>query len=69
MIGELTNPLPIRPGGLMRCCTGTYAEIAPPARMTSEGDMLACSYCAHSMIVKDGAWEWNDPHKGLGEPT
>jgi hypothetical protein len=53
------EPLPIRMGGLMRCCTGTYEEQAPPASESKDGDVLPCRYCKSSMILRNGAWEWN----------
>lgn len=52
-----TNERPIRPGGLMRCCTGTYVETTDPTKV---GDVLPCKYCSSSMVVaRDGVWEWN----------
>lgn len=48
--------LPVRIGGLMRCCTGTLAEYGGPE---DEGTVLPCKWCSSSMIVRDGAWEWN----------
>lgn len=50
--------LPIRPGGLMRCCTGTWAEYTGPE---DEGTVLPCQWCSSSMIVRGDAWEWNYP--------
>lgn len=52
------DPLPIRIGGLYRCCIRTYQELAPSANETSEGDTLSCSYCDDAMIVRDGEWQW-----------
>lgn len=51
-------PLPLRIGGVMRCCVATLDAIGPPASMTKEGDTLSCSYCSSGLIVRGGAWEW-----------
>jgi hypothetical protein len=51
--------LPIHMGGLFRCCLVTWDESAPPASQTREGDVLPCSYCSASMIVRGGVWRWN----------
>jgi hypothetical protein len=56
--------LPIRIGGLMRCCIQSYENAAPTAENTAEGDVLACAWCSSSMVVRDGAWEWNHPRRG-----
>lgn len=53
------TPLPIRIGGLMRCCIQTYDTIAPSAEMTKNGDTLQCNWCSSRMIVRDEAWEWD----------
>lgn len=59
----------IRPGGLMRCCTGTIEDLYPdgPALVAAEGQTLQCKYApgdpSHRMIFRDGAWEW-DMYKG-----
>lgn len=58
---EPLEPLPLKIGGLLRCCVETWREIAPDAIDTSEGDTLACSYCTGSMIVRGGYWVWNRP--------
>lgn len=56
--GEMpTNQRSIRGGGLMRCCTGTYAENTDPSKV---GDNLPCRWCSSSMrVAPDGVWEWN----------
>lgn len=52
-----TNQRPIRPGGLFRCCTGTYGETDEPSKV---GDVLKCRHCSSSMrVAADGIWEWN----------
>ena len=54
----------LRPGGLMRCCTQTLADVMEVAtEQPKEGDVLRCNYCKRdNMIFRDGAWEWNRPH-------
>jgi hypothetical protein len=53
-------PLPIRQGGLMRCCIETWQTMAPMSADTREGDTLSCRYCElGDMIVKDGVWQWD----------
>ena len=49
--------LPVRIGGLMRCCIATLNGAAFASE--KEGDVLPCKYCKSSMRVKGGAWEWN----------
>lgn len=57
------DPLPIRQGGLFRCCIETWRTDAPPASLTQEGDLLDCAHCRIGyMIVRDGAWEWDNPN-------
>lgn len=54
--------LPLRQGGVMRCCIATLAEyegIDGAGVEQSEGTVLPCKYCKSSLIVRDGAWEWN----------
>lgn len=48
--------IPVRIGGLMRCCTGTLDEYNGPEE---EGASLKCKWCSCWMIVKDGAWQWD----------
>lgn len=48
--------LPIRHGGLMRCCIETWAKYTG---QEDEGTVLPCQWCSSSMIVKDGVWKWN----------
>lgn len=43
----------------MRCCIETWETIAPRAAWTKEGDTLDCSYCDNGMVVRDGAWHYN----------
>lgn len=57
--------IPIRPGGLMRCCTNTIAEHDGPE---DEGTVLPCKRCPETMVVRDGAWEWNQVDDGGSEP-
>jgi hypothetical protein len=54
------HPLPIKIGGLFRCCLATYDQLAPVASATKEGDTLTCSYCDDGrMVVRNGVWEWD----------
>ncbi len=48
--------LPLRIGGVMRCCLETLETTAVEEK---EGDILPCKYCKSSLRVRDGAWEWN----------
>ena len=48
--------LPVRTGGLMRCCAGTLEEYEGPEE---EGTVARCKWCSSSMVVRDGAWQWN----------
>jgi hypothetical protein len=59
--GHDDSRLSIRIGGLMRCCVGTWQEYDGPE---DEGTVLPCLYCSSSMIVREGAWEWNHPRSG-----
>jgi hypothetical protein len=50
--------LPLRIGGVMRCCI----ETLDTALVTEvEGEILSCKYCDSSLRIRDGAWEWNQP--------
>lgn len=54
--------LGLRIGGVMRCCIATLADyegIDGEGVEMSEGTVLPCKYCKSSLIVRDGAWEWN----------
>lgn len=52
------NERSLRPGGLMRCCTGTKVMNRDPSRV---GDILPCQHCKNAMIVApDGVIEWNE---------
>jgi hypothetical protein len=48
--------LPLRIGGVMRCCIETL-NTTPVTE--NEGDILPCKWCSSSLRVRDGAWEWN----------
>lgn len=50
--------LPLRIGGVMRCCIQTLNDT--PLRSENEGEILKCVYCSNSLRVRAGAWEWND---------
>ena len=50
--------LPLRIGGVMRCCVQVLNEHGPSASNSAEGDTLTCPYCGGGLIVRDGAWEW-----------
>jgi hypothetical protein len=57
--GEQGSPvwrLPIRHGGLMRCCLLTLDTYEGPE---TEGAVLRCKSCSDSMIVMNGCWIWN----------
>lgn len=62
---QMKTKLPIRIGGLMRCCLETY--YTAKLKTEKEGAVLHCKYCANSMRVSDGAWEWA-PDIQLGVP-
>lgn len=51
--------LPLRIGGVMRCCVETL-NTTPV--IESEGDVLPCRYCSSRLRVRDGAWEWDDEY-------
>jgi len=48
--------LPLRIGGVMRCCLETL-NTTPV--IENEGDVLPCRYCKSQLRVRDGAWEWD----------
>ena len=52
--------LPLRIGGVMRCCLVTLNESLVTEH---EGDLLPCRYCKSRLRVRDGAWEWDDSKK------
>jgi hypothetical protein len=59
----------LRPGGLMRCCTETVADLyrdgqdTPSEFHAIEGSVLQCKYApenpSHGMRFRNGAWEWD----------
>lgn len=66
-----------RPGGLMRCCTLTLANLyepdqpGEPETAVYEGARLPCNYCSSKMVFKAGAWEWDKsraPIHGNSQP-
>jgi len=52
----MKTKLHIRIGGVMRCCLATLQQADVEDK---EGEVLPCKYCHSSLIVRDGAWEWN----------
>jgi len=48
--------LPLRIGGVMRCCIETL-NTTPVSE--NDGDVLPCRYCKSQLRVRDGAWEWD----------
>ena len=48
--------LPLRIGGVMRCCIETLDTT--PMTTEDEGTVLPCRWCKSSLRVRDGAWEW-----------
>ena len=50
---------PLRIGGVMRCCSETLFRYQDDNGIEEEGTVLPCKWCKSSLIVKDGAWEWN----------
>jgi hypothetical protein len=51
--------LPLRIGGVMRCCVETL-NTTPVVE--NEGDVLPCRYCSSRLRVRDEAWEWDDEY-------
>ena len=54
--------LPLRIGGVLRCCVATLSEyegIDGEGVEQREGTVLPCKYCSSSLIVRDGKWEGN----------
>ena len=52
--------LPLRGGGVMRCCGESLdAYESNPNCIQSEGTKIDCLYCPSGLIVRDGAWEWD----------
>lgn len=51
----------VKIGGLMRCCLQTLDDYYPdgPADKASDGEVLPCKWCSHSMIFEAGAWRWH----------
>jgi hypothetical protein len=52
--------LPIRIGGMMRCCIHTLDNSIV---REAEGDTLRCHHCKSRLRVREGAWEWDDTYK------
>jgi hypothetical protein len=50
----------LRIGGVQRCCIATLDDYTGP---DVEGTVLPCTYCTSSLIMRDGAWEWNRPDR------
>lgn len=53
------KPLPLLPGGVMRCCIDTYSRRAPAAGDTNDGDLIPCDYCTSRLIASAGYWGWD----------
>jgi hypothetical protein len=60
MAKKSERPLPIRIGGVMRCCVATVREWTGEP---NEGTTLPCNFCASQMRVRDGAWEWDSDYR------
>lgn len=54
----------LAPGGLMRCCTGTFGA-QDFEREVTDGEVLPCDHCSSSMILDNGTWRWNREAAGL----
>jgi hypothetical protein len=52
--------LPLRIGGVMRCCIHTLDNSLV---REAEGDTLRCHHCKSRLRVREGAWEWDDTYK------
>lgn len=52
-----SRTLPIKIGGLMRCCIDTLDSAV--LKSEEEGTVLECRHCKGSMRVRNGKWEWN----------
>jgi hypothetical protein len=53
---RVVSYLPLRPGGVMRCCEETLRTVPV---MEEEGTVLPCLHCSTSLVLRDGKWEWN----------
>jgi hypothetical protein len=54
------EPVQVRIGGLLRCCTATLGELWEAGELkTEEGTSVTCKYCKRpTMVYRDGAYEW-----------
>lgn len=48
--------LPIKQGGMFRCCIQHLCETKPESE--EDGATTRCPYCSATLRVVDGAWEW-----------
>lgn len=55
----MSKPKELRIGGVMRCCSETLFRYQENNGIEDEGTVLPCKWCRSSLIVRDGAWEWN----------
>ena len=52
-VGFKVHPtVPVRPGGLYRCCV-KFAQ----RRFGSEGQHVTCPYCQYGLVFRSGSWE------------
>lgn len=59
--------MPIKIGGLMRCCLHTMYEYIESQGCDDEGIVVPCKYCKSSVIARGRCWEWN--REGGPKPT
>lgn len=56
----MSNPVPIRIGGLFRCC---IKDIQENCTKTQEGSVHMYQYCGCHMKIVGGVWKWDqDPY-------
>ena len=51
------HDVPIRTGGLFRCCIQSAEKAGYPTN--HEITIISCEHCGDTIRWRDGAWEWN----------
>ena len=56
-------------GGLMRCCTDTWAGVVETIPDPQDGEVIRCRYQpddpTHRMVRDGGIWKWAGPSEDM----
>lgn len=65
----MRDRIPLRIGGVVRCCVATLADYENDDGVNDEGTVLPCKYCKSALIVRGRTWEWYREYVPPAAPT